>query len=70
MTVGARADLLLLNLEDPALAGLDNNHLLDGVVFAAAAQPFLRTRVAGVWAPPPDHSVRQRAALALQQLQR
>lgn len=49
--VGARADLVLLNSEDPALAGLPSDMLLDGVVFGTPAQPFARTMVAGKWTP-------------------
>ncbi len=44
---GCRADLLVLNRHDPALVGLPRTHLLDGVVFAAAMQPFSQTWVAG-----------------------
>ena len=46
---GARADLLLLNTREPALAGLPADHLLDGLVFAAPAAPFARVMVAGRW---------------------
>jgi formimidoylglutamate deiminase len=49
LQAGARADLLLLNGADPALLGLPATHLLDGVVFAAAARPFSRVMVAGRW---------------------
>ncbi len=47
--VGARADLLLVNMEDDALRGLPPSHLLDGLVFAAPQRPFARTMVAGRW---------------------
>jgi formimidoylglutamate deiminase len=46
---GARADLLLLRPQDPALLGLPPGHLLDGLVFAAPEQPFQRVMVAGRW---------------------
>jgi formimidoylglutamate deiminase len=46
---GARADLLLVNESDPALVGLPASHLLDGLIFAAPAQPFLRVMAAGKW---------------------
>lgn len=49
LQAGARADLLLLNTSDPALAGVPQDHLLDALVFAAPAQPFARTLVAGRW---------------------
>ncbi|MBL8312839.1 MAG: formimidoylglutamate deiminase [Rubrivivax sp.] len=46
---GARADLLELNRQDPALLGLPDDRLLDGLVFAAPTQPFARVMVAGRW---------------------
>ena len=49
--VGARADLVVVNTEDPALTGLPTPMLLDGVVFAGASQPFARTMVGGKWTP-------------------
>ncbi len=52
LTRGARADLLLLNCDEPGLCGLPPSHLLDGLVFAAPARPFLRTMVAGRWLVP------------------
>ena len=53
---GARADLLVLNEGDPALVGLPASHVLDGAVFAAPAQPFARSMVAGRWMWPHDTS--------------
>jgi formimidoylglutamate deiminase len=44
---GARADLLVLDTAEPALAGVPAGHLLDALVFAAPAQPFAQTWVAG-----------------------
>jgi formimidoylglutamate deiminase len=49
LQVGARADLLVLAAEQPGLAGVPADHLLDALVFAAAEQPFARTLVAGRW---------------------
>lgn len=49
IVTGGRADLLQLDDHDPALVGLPASHLLDGLVFAAPAQPFVRTMVAGRW---------------------
>ncbi len=46
---GARADLLMLDLQEPALIGLPPSHGLDGLVFAAPARPFARVLVAGRW---------------------
>ena len=52
LEVGARADLLVLNTQDPALLGLPASHALDGVVFASPLQPFAATMVAGRWVRP------------------
>ena len=49
LTVGARADLLVINSADDALRGLPPERLLDGVVFAAPAAPFGQVMVAGRW---------------------
>jgi formimidoylglutamate deiminase len=46
---GARADLLVLNLQDSALSGLPPSHVLDGLVFASPAQPFSAVMVGGRW---------------------
>ena len=48
---GARADLLVLDTQQPALCGVPDAQLLDALVFAAVVRPFLRTLVAGQWAP-------------------
>jgi formimidoylglutamate deiminase len=68
LQAGARADLLLLNPLDPALRGLPDSHLLDGVVFASPQQPFARTLVAGRWATPDTTALAERAAQALAEL--
>jgi formimidoylglutamate deiminase len=52
LQVGARADLLEVNVDEPALCGLPASHLLDGLVFAAPARPFARVMVAGCWRVP------------------
>ncbi len=49
LEAGARADLLIVNEADAALAGLPASHLLDGIVFAVPAAPFARVMVAGRW---------------------
>jgi formimidoylglutamate deiminase len=54
LVAGARADLLVVNEDDPALVGLPASHLLDGVVFAAPAQPFARAMVSGRWVAQPE----------------
>ena len=51
LIAGARADLLVINDNDPALRGLPESYLLDGLVFAAPATPFARVMVAGQWVP-------------------
>ena len=65
---GARADLLLLNDSDAALAGLPPSHLLDGVVFAAPARPFDRVMVAGRWVDLQRDVARERHRAAMQAL--
>jgi formimidoylglutamate deiminase len=54
LVAGGRADLLVLNESDPALIGLPASHLLDGLIFAAPAQPFARVMVSGRWIPRKD----------------
>jgi formimidoylglutamate deiminase len=49
LVAGARADLVVINEQDSALAGLPAPQTLDGLVFAAPAQPFGRVMVAGQW---------------------
>jgi formimidoylglutamate deiminase len=48
---GARADLLVVDLQAPGLAGVPPSHLLDAIVFATDASAFAETWVAGrrVW---------------------
>jgi formimidoylglutamate deiminase len=65
---GARADLLLLQPADPALAGLPVSHLLDGLVFAAAERPVARVMVAGRWVDPDRAALTRRHAQAMQAL--
>ena len=65
---GARADLLLLNEQDGALAGLPPSHTLDAVVFAAPARPFDRVMVAGRWVDLARDAARQRHQAAMQTL--
>jgi formimidoylglutamate deiminase len=49
LQAGARADLAVLDDTDPALAGVDGDHLLDALVFSSPVQPFARVMVAGRW---------------------
>jgi len=49
LRVGARADLLVIDADDPALAGCDDEHLLDALVFSSPTTPFAKAMVAGRW---------------------
>jgi len=68
LVAGARADLLLVDAQEPALAGLPPSHLLDGLVFAAPARPFARVMVAGRWRQPDAAALAARHAQAMQAL--
>ncbi|HSB24571.1 MAG TPA: formimidoylglutamate deiminase [Burkholderiaceae bacterium] len=46
---GARADLLVVDTDDPALADRDDDHLLDTLVFSSPTRPFARVMVGGRW---------------------
>ena len=46
---GARADLLVPDPSDPALAGIPPQRLLDACVFSSPTRPFSRVMVAGRW---------------------
>lgn len=46
---GARADLLVLDLDEPALLGVEPARRLDALVFASAARPFRDVLVGGRW---------------------
>lgn len=47
LRAGARADLLVIDLQQPALLGVPPERLLDALVFAAPARPFGQVIVAG-----------------------
>jgi formimidoylglutamate deiminase len=49
---GARADLLVIDPQDPALAGVPASHRLDALVFSAPAGPWQGVMVAGRWVIP------------------
>jgi len=68
LQAGARADLLLLDVQRPGLLGLPPSHLLDGLVFAAPAQPFSRVMVAGRWRTLHDARIAARFESAMQAL--
>jgi formimidoylglutamate deiminase len=50
LSVGARADLLVLDTQDPTLLGVPADRLLDALVFSSPGQPFRDVMVAGRWA--------------------
>lgn len=47
LQAGARADLLVIDLEEPALLGVPPERLLDALVFADPVRPFAQVIVAG-----------------------
>lgn len=49
LRTGARADLLVVDADDPALADCGDAHLLDALVFSSPVRPFARAMVAGRW---------------------
>jgi formimidoylglutamate deiminase len=49
LRVGARADLLLIDTNDPALAGVPQDRLLDAMVFSSGTEPFRDVMVGGEW---------------------
>jgi formimidoylglutamate deiminase len=50
LSVGARADLLVLDTQDASLLGVPPERLLDALVFSSPGQPFRDVLVAGRWA--------------------
>jgi formimidoylglutamate deiminase len=70
LQAGARADLVVLDVDDAALSGLPIERLLDATVFAAPQRPFLRTLVAGRWVGDvaTRRSAAQRHALTMHEL--
>jgi formimidoylglutamate deiminase len=49
IAAGAWADLVVLDLNAPALGGVDPEHLLDALVFGGSEEAILATCVAGEW---------------------
>jgi formimidoylglutamate deiminase len=72
LTVGARADLLVLDTQADALLGLPAERLLDALVFSSPLQPFRDVMVAGRWAlrdhRPTGSDTAGRFATAMQEL--
>jgi len=50
LAVGARADLLVIDAEDPSLLGLPPARWLDALVFSSPGRPWRDVMVAGRWA--------------------
>jgi formimidoylglutamate deiminase len=61
---GCRADLIVLNAEDSALAGQGADTLLDAAIFGPCRQPVRDVMVAGQWVVRDGHHVRETAVLA------
>ena len=49
IAVGARADLVVLNVEDPAIAGVPRDAILDAAIFGPCRRPVRDVMVAGRW---------------------
>jgi formimidoylglutamate deiminase len=49
LTVGARADALLVNSSEPALLGVPESRTLDAMIFSSPSAPFADVMVAGRW---------------------
>jgi formimidoylglutamate deiminase len=56
LQVGARADLLELNIADATFAGMPMDATLDALVFGAPGACWQRTMAAGTWCRPPPTS--------------
>ena len=68
LTVGARADLLVVDASDSALLGVPDERLLDALVFSSPGDPFRDVMVAGRWVPRDRAAVAERFAAAMQAL--
>ena len=49
LTVGARADAVVVDQSEPALLGIPPTRTLDAMVFSSPGQPFANVMVAGRW---------------------
>ncbi len=49
LTVGARADALVVNISQPALLGIPDSRTLDAIIFSSPSAPFDDVMVAGRW---------------------
>ncbi|MBQ0929863.1 formimidoylglutamate deiminase [Ideonella sp. 4Y16] len=62
LTPGARADLLVMAADDPALTGIPASHRLDALVFSAPTRPWRDVMVAGTWVRQSNHQPGREAA--------
>jgi formimidoylglutamate deiminase len=62
LEVGARADLLVVDVDAPALLGVPASHLLDALMFSSPIRPFRDVLVAGRWVSR-DHRADQGEAI-------
>jgi formimidoylglutamate deiminase len=74
-TVGARADLLLIDQTDSSLVGMPVDRLLDAMVFSSPAKAFADVMVAGEWvvcdgAHEADGATHHEFAIAMDELYR
>jgi len=61
---GSRADFVVLNVDDPGLAGQGADTLLDAAIFGPCRQPVRDVMVAGRWVVRDGHHPREEAVLA------
>ncbi len=61
---GARADLVVLNADDPALVAQPVDDVIDAAIFGPCRQPVRDVMVAGRWVVRDGHHPGERAALA------
>ena len=61
---GCRADFVVLNVDDPGLAGQGADTLLDAAIFGPCRQPVRDVMVAGRWVVRDGHHPREEAVLA------
>ena len=64
IAAGTRADLLVLNLEDPALSDVPRDALLDAAIFGPCRRPVRDVMVGGRWAVRDGRHPREEAIFA------
>jgi len=70
LTIGARADFVVVDLQQPALCGIPAEHLLDALVFSGVAAPFAETWVAGQRVHPHEQTAGQETHHAMRETMR